>query len=210
MKHPHFSFLRLLSFAALVLLFSAGEAQARRRGGFRLYTFGPTISELGPLRQDALQKLDSGAKVKSQAPLRGLNTVGFRYKHFGLFWLDIWSWGGHYAVYNSANDDFEEVSPSIAASLMGIEESKLSKPLSYHIPWGLVIILGLAALKIIPRLIAKRRYARQQAAQATAIPEWTPPPPGIVPPPPGYSPPAQPPGGSGPPPVPPPLPPDQS
>jgi hypothetical protein len=208
MNHPHCSLLRLLPFAVAVLLFSTVQAQARRRIP-KLYTYGPATSEMGPVKKDALQKLDPATRAEIEAG--HYDTVGFHYTHFGLFWLDIWSWGGEYVVYNEATDDGGTITPAMAATLLGIEESKLGKPLSYHIPWGLVVIVGLMALKIVPRLMAKKRQARE-SARFSSGPAWTPQPPGYSPPvapPSGYAPPAPPQGGQGPPPVPPPLPPDQ-
>ena len=125
-------------------------------------------------------------------------------EHFGLFWLDIWSWGGKYTVYNKLQDVPYLVSNAEAAALLGINESQLTKPLSYHLPWGLVIIVGLMLLKFLPRFLAKRRQARAGGSQfhgGGSPPGWSP-----QPVPPGQPP--MPPAG-GPPPIPPPLPPEQ-
>ena len=198
MNHPQFPHFRLLSFVMAVLLLGTGQVHARRRVP-KLYTYGPTTSELGPVDKAALQKLDPATRAKVEAGK--IDTVGFHYTHLGLFWLDIWSWGGQYVVYDDAGTRPPEiVSKAVAAKLMGVEENKLGKPLSYHIPWGLVVIVGLMLLKIVPRMIMRKRQARESAGFSSA-PAWTPPPA-------GYSPPPQSPGAPGPPPVPPPLPPE--
>jgi hypothetical protein len=180
------------------------EAQAKRIP--KLYTFGPATSEMGTISKEVLDGLPP--EQRAELEKLGADRVGFFYQHFGLFWLDIWSWSGKYTVYNHVKEQHYEISDADAAALLGIDEKKLSKPLSYHIPWGTVLILGLLAIRIVPRLIAKRRYQRQMTQQP-AIPAWSPPPvapPEQAPPPPpvGYGPP--PPAR---PPVPPPLPPDQ-
>lgn len=192
---------RLLLLVCSMMLLGAGEAQARRRGGgFRLYTFGPANSEIGPIKPGTIEKLSNEARQTSEA-LR-VDTVGFNYQHFGLFWFDIWSWSGKFTVYNKLQDAAPPlvVTDAEAAALLGIPLSELSKPLSYHIPWGLVIILGLVSLKVVPRLVMARRRKKQQQS----VPDFTPPPPSREP---HWTPPPRPAGG--PPPIPPPLPPEQ-
>lgn len=198
MNHAHFSLPRLLAIVLAAAFLGAGQAHAKRIP--KLYTFGPVNSEVGPIKKEALAKLPREEQIQLEA--LGADTVGFNYKHLGLFWLDIWSWGGEYSVYNKLNDIPYKITKPQAAAFLGIEESKLTVPLSYHIPWGLVVIVGLALLKIVPRLILKNRQARQ-SAKFNSAPQWSPQPPGPS------SPPPPPPAGYGPPPVPPPLPPDQ-
>jgi len=203
MHHLSLTLPRLLAIVFTVLLFGTGEAQAKK-GIPKLYTFGPANSEVGPIKKEALEKLPQ--EDRTQLKLINADTVGFNYKHFGLFWLDIWSWGARYTVYNKLNEVPYVVSDAQAAALLGIKESELSKPLSYHIPWGLVLILGLVSLKFVPRILASRRARRQQ------VPDFMPPAPTGAPPQPRWTPQSPPPGApgaGGPPPMPPPMPPDQ-
>ena len=194
MNSPRPALLRLLLLVCSLMIFGAGEAQAKRRGGFKLYTFGPANSEIGPIKPGTIENLDEQARLNCEA-LRA-DMVGFNYQHFGLFWLDIWSWSGKFTVYNKLQDAPLVVTDAQAAALLGISQKELSKPLSYHIPWGLVIIVGLISLKVVPRLIMARRRKKEQQS----VPDFTPPPdqPRWTPPPAG-----------GPPPMPPPLPPEQ-
>ena len=180
---------RLLLFIFAAVVIGAGEAQAKRVP--KLYTFGPANSEIGPIKKEALKALP--AEMRTQLEALRVDTVGFHYQHFGLFWLDIWSWGGRWTVYNKMNEMYLEATPSEAAEFLGIRESELKKPLSYHLPWGLVIIIGLALLKFLPRFLARRK-------QAAAVPQYQ----QSAAPPLSQGPPA-----SGPPPIPPPLPPEQ-
>ncbi len=189
---------RLLILAVTALILGTGQAEAKRVP--KLYTFGPAHSEIGPIKMEVINAMP--AAQRSQLEAMRVDTVGFHYKHFGLFWLDIWSWGGKYTVYNKLNEVPLEASPAQAAALLGIRESELKKPLSYHIPWGLVIIVGLILLKMLPRFLARRKAARE-SAQFNSPQSWSPPS-SPAPPYPPHAPPA-----GGPPPVPPPLPPEQ-
>jgi hypothetical protein len=195
MHHSPRSLTRLLYLVFAALILGAGEAQARR--GIAIISTGSTFSELGPVNKAKLSPIEQAAIQDAH-----YDTVGYQYSHFGLFWLDIWNWGGEYIVYNKVSENGEMIKPDQAATLLGVEESKLSKPLNYRMPYGLLVIVGLVSLKMVPRLLAKRRQAEPVAQyQPDDRPQWTPqsPPPGV---------PGSPPAG-GPPPMPPPLPPDQ-
>lgn len=195
MNNPSRILPRLLILVFAALLIGTGEVQAKRVP--KLYTFGPANSEMGPIKQGTLEAQPS--EVSGPLKALGVDTVGFNYQHFGLFWLDIWSWGGKYTVYNKLNEAYYPVTDAQAAAFLGIKESELKKPLSYHLPWGLVIILGLALLKFLPRFLAARQRSKPapQYRQSDA-PSWTPP-----------TPPAGGPPAGVPPPIPPPLPPEQ-
>lgn len=201
MSHSYRSLPHLLYLAfAAVLLFGTGQAHAKR--GFAIINTGSTFSELAPLKKENLNKLNENERLEVQ--MSNYDTVGYQYSRFGIFWLDIWNWSGEYIVYNKVSENGGIVTPAQAALLMGVEESKLPKPLNYRMPFGLMILVGLLSLKIVPRIIAKKRASQPMAQYEPSRPQWTPqnPPPGA----PGN--PVPPPAG-GPPPVPPPLPPDQ-
>lgn len=201
MHHFSLTLPRLLAIVFTVLMFGTGEAQAKR--GFTLITTGTALSEIGPMKKDLLKELAPDDRMLAER--QGWDTVGFQYSHFGVFWLDIWNWGGEYALYNKVSEAGSVVPDEMAAEFLGVDPKKLGKPLNYRMPYGLMIVLGLAGLKFVPRILASRR-AKQQVPDfmppaptgAPAQPRWTPqnPPPGA-------------PGTGGPPPVPPPLPPDQ-
>ncbi|MDC0721344.1 hypothetical protein [Nannocystis bainbridge] len=67
--------------------------------------------------------------------------VGYLYSHFGVFWLDLWTWDGKYCLYQG--DNVWELTPDDAAGLLGVKVDELGKPLLYHAPLGLLILLGL-------------------------------------------------------------------
>jgi hypothetical protein len=203
MHHFSLTLPRLLAIVFTVLMFGTGEAQARKRG-FTLITTGTALSEIGPMQKERLKDLAPDDRLLAEK--QGWDTVGFQYSHFGVFWLDIWNWGGEYALYNKVSEAGSVVPDEMAAEFLGVDVKKLGKPLNYRLPYGLMIVLGLVSLKFVPRILASRRAKRQQVPDfmppaptgAPAQPRWTPqnPPPGA-------------PGTGGPPPVPPPLPPEQ-
>ena len=104
MHHPHRSLLRLFYLVSAVLLLGAGQAQARR--GFMLITTGTGFSEFGKVTPEFA------------ARTRPLDTVGWKYDYFGVFWLDIWNWGGEYCVYH--DNTYDTVTKEQAAMLMGV------------------------------------------------------------------------------------------
>ncbi len=180
-----------------VLFFGVHEAQARK--GFFLITHGDAVSELG--------KVKLSGELASIPELHSAK-IGFHYDHFGIFWLDLWNWGGEYVIYN----DMKEGSPitkAQAAVFLGVPESEIGTPLNYKCPYGLDILVGLGLLRFVPRWMRKNRTmggggGRPVARVNVDRPRWTPPPPHATPapaPPPRVFPPA--PTGSGPPPLPP-------
>jgi hypothetical protein len=185
---------RLFYSAFVALLLGAGEAQARR--GITIINTGSTHSELGSIQKDKLSP-----EVRMAVEREHYDTVGYQYERFGIFWLDIWNWGGQYIAYNKVSEDGEVVPPEQAAVLLAVEERKLPKPLNYRMPFGLLVIVGLVSLKMIPRFLAKKRQA---AAAATPYQ----PPAAAAQQDPYYRSPDSAPSG-GPPPMPPPLPPEE-
>ena len=183
MKPSSLTWTRLVLFAFAAVLLGTSQAHAKR--GFKLITTGTSLSELGPVKAEHMEdvKLPVGTT---------LDKVGYKYDYFGLFWLDLWNWGGEYCVFSG--DNYAPVDKKEAARLMGTDESKLGKPLNYRFPYGLDILLALGLLKFVPRILASRKRKSQAVPSFDGpVPAWTPP--------------AT--GNSGPPPMPPPMPPDQ-
>jgi hypothetical protein len=194
MKHFHLSVPHFLVILLAAFLFGTGKAEARR--GIMIISHGSTIDEIG--------------KVSNRGGIDLPPTwskIGFQYEHFGIFWLDLWNWSGEYVIYDGVKegngDHGEVVTKAQAAAFMGLDESKVGKPLNYRFPYGLDILLALGLLKFVPRYLAKKRQAGSvpQYNQEN-VPAWKPP----ASPPAGA--PASPPAG-GPPPIPPPLPPEE-
>jgi len=67
--------------AALALWLQPAAAHAK---GIILITHGDTINHLGDVASEY-----RGAGLPA-------TTVGYKYSSFGVFWLDLWTWGGTY------------------------------------------------------------------------------------------------------------------
>ncbi|MEM7233803.1 MAG: hypothetical protein AAF517_16625 [Planctomycetota bacterium] len=75
--------------------------------------------------------------------------LGYLYDYFSLFFVNIWTWGGKYVIYEGDGySDLPTQSPAELATLLGIEESEIKKPITYTIPPG-AVILGLLAIVFI-------------------------------------------------------------
>jgi hypothetical protein len=116
--------------AGLALCLSPSSARAR---GVIVITHGDTVSHLGDVAPE-----HRGQGLPATA-------VGFKYSSFGVFWLDLWTWGGQYCLYQGHT--YWELSPAQAAQLLNKSEADLGKPFLYRFPPGLLIlILGVAYL----------------------------------------------------------------
>ena len=103
-------------------------------GGFFLITHGDTIKDLGELPADSRAGLDVG-------PEKTLR-FGYKYSYFGLFWIDLWTWGGEFCLHNG-DKQYEGITVEQAAQLMHREPGQMKKPFFYSYPEGLVIPGGL-------------------------------------------------------------------
>lgn len=194
MKLTRFRLLFLLITAAT---FGMGTQEAQAKKGLLLITHGDTITEIGDVKEPPVHQGITYSKI------------GFHYDYFGVFWLDLWNWGGEYVIYDGLKEDAHGsvISKEEAAAFMGVEESKFGSPLNYKFPYGLDIILALGLLKFVPRAIAKRKQAKAIPAYNPAnatVPQWTPPLATVPPPAPVEA------GPGVPPPVPPPMPPQEN
>src|SRR5437016_2616231 len=112
---------RCLPLALLALFLGPGRASAK---GIILITHGDTINKVGDIRNPELRQ---------QLAATGKNlAVGFKYSYFGIFWLDLWTWGGEYCVFEDKN--YGPITAAQAAELMGVKESELGKPFLYRFP----------------------------------------------------------------------------
>jgi hypothetical protein len=77
---------RSLISAATCVLLTAAEARAGR--GFVVVTWGETIAYVGDPSGPAGPAWGDGRALK----------VGYKYEYAGMFWVDLWTWGGTYCV----------------------------------------------------------------------------------------------------------------
>jgi hypothetical protein len=118
-------------------LFSPVQASAR---GFVLVTWGDTIKHVG----DAEHEAEGGRRT-----IR----VGFKYGYWGVFWLDLWTHGGTYCVYEGKR--FSPLQPHEAARLLGKDESELGKPFLYCVPLGWLIFGPLIVVGILGAALSR-------------------------------------------------------
>lgn len=119
--------------AGLVALSSLAAPQTAEAGKLMLITSGDQMRELTPT---------PGAPSLLQVD--GLK-IGYVNSYGGLFWIDFWTWGGKYCVYNAANQrECQVVPPGVAATMLGVPEDQLPTPFFYRFPLGLVILGVLA------------------------------------------------------------------
>ena len=102
------------SIAVVSLLLSSSEASAQ--GIPVLGTWGETISHVG---SSAPEKVGYKPAVM----------VGYKYSYIGVFWIDLWTWGGTYCVYEGKR--YQPITADDAATLLGEQESALSPPFLY-------------------------------------------------------------------------------
>jgi len=120
-------------------LLSPSPASAK---GFVLVTWGDTISHLGDV------------SVPNRAGLAA-NKVGFKSSYFGVFWVDLWTWGGEFCVYEG--NRYGPISRAEAARLVGKPENEVGKPFLYRFPLGWLIFGPLIALGVVVAVLDKRK-----------------------------------------------------
>jgi hypothetical protein len=117
------------------VLFSPSDANA----GAVLITHGDTISHVGEAGAE------NGRTLK----------VGYKWSYWGIFWLDLWTWGGTYCVYEDKR--YQPIEPAHAAVLMGKKESDLGRPFLYSVPLGWLIVVPLVVIGFIAGALEKRK-----------------------------------------------------
>lgn len=175
--HPRARRARLWLAAALCALGLSLAAPSRAEaGGLLLVTYGDSFKFVAkvPAAQQAAIRQSTG-----QDP-----DIGYKYSYFGLFWVDLWTWGGEHCLYKDKT--YWKLEPAQAAALLGVDEAALEKPLTYRYPPGLMIVLLLVALLVYAyidgtlnerkasALLQDPRYARAlEILRDTQAPEGT-------------------------------------
>ncbi len=148
--------LPMVSFAAAALF--AEPAQAGR--GLLLITHGDAIKHVADLSPEM-------AKFASEEMGHDGVKLGYKYDHFGLFWLDLWTWDGEYCLY--AGDTYWSLPPDAAAQIMEQPVESLGTPFLYKFPLGLMILLGLGgAFAAYTVLTRNKQGAAPVAGEAQA------------------------------------------
>ncbi len=135
--------LRPLVLVAFLVGLSFAPREAEAKVPF-LITYGDSISQLGPLPADKKEILE---KVTEPGA-----AVGYKYSYFGLFFLDLWTWGGEYCLFREKS--FWSLKPEQAAELLGVPADKLPKPFFYRFPSLLsLLVLGIIGMIILGRFV---------------------------------------------------------
>lgn len=146
-----------LALPALALATAALSAQEVQAKGLMIVTYGEAVMHYADLAVEVRQALKDETGHDLQ--------VGYLYSNFGLFWLDLWTWGGEYCLYEG--DDVLRLSPAELAEILKTTPDKLGKPLLYTFPLGLTVLfaLGLGAFA----------WSRMTRGRAPAAPPAQPP-----------------------------------
>jgi hypothetical protein len=137
-------------YAATTLLACVVFWPAQARAGAVLITRGETIKHLGDAVAPKGQQL-------------GALKIGYKYGYWGVFWIDLWTWGGQYCVYEDKR--YQPIEVAEAAGLLGKPADALSPPFLYRVPLGWLIFGPLIVLGIIGNVMSKK-----SSADATAPP----------------------------------------
>jgi hypothetical protein len=115
---------------ALTIALQPSPAEAK---GFMLVTYGDSVFHVADIpaeRKEVFRQL-AGQDV----------AVGYRYDYFGVFWVDLWTWGGQWCLYDGSS--YSPLSAVQAAAILDTTPERLRKPFLYTFPLGLTIVIVL-------------------------------------------------------------------
>ena len=137
---------RVLPLLALLLVCFAGERSAHAGKGFLLITSGDEIRKVADLKPEFKELADQemGAGIQ----------IGYMYQHFGLFFLEVWTWDGKYVLFR--DDEYWDPPEAELAQMAGVSSVEdLGKPWQYTFKPGLlaivVLIGGFVAFKMLTK-----------------------------------------------------------
>jgi len=135
-----------LPLALLALFFAPGQVSA----GF-LITYAQRNTRVGEVVPQARQKLQ-------QKMGRAEQSIEFKYHAVGVFWIDVWTWGGTYCIPGGPTGT--PITEAEAAEYLGVAERDLVRPFFYRWPIGLLILCG-ATMALIPMALSRLRAERK-------------------------------------------------
>jgi hypothetical protein len=154
-----------LVLAGLIMVCCPQTAHARR--GFFLITTGNTVKHLGDVTAERQAEIREATEQMDDV------RVGYLHDRFGVFWVDVWTWGGEYVLYNDS-DTVWEIDEADAASLLGAPSGRVGKPFFYTVPPGVVVlgVLGLVWGVKSSRDAKRAKAERQELEQAANDPRY--------------------------------------
>ena len=132
LRRSMFSTCTLSLFALTIAALLPAQAEARR--GIILITSGDTIKHVADVAAEMKPVIRevTGSSVEYK--------VGYLHERIGVFWIDLWTWGGEYVLYDESEQDLWELDAEETAAIMGTTPDKLSTPLFYSFPPGLLAL----------------------------------------------------------------------
>ena len=122
----------LLPMLLTIAFLLTGNAEAR---GLVIINHGEDIVDIGEVAEEH--------KESVRTEIGGDAKIGYIHNAFGVFWLNIWTWDGRYCLY--LNDQYWELEPEQAATLLGQPDRALRNPLFYTFPPGLLVLIAIVA-----------------------------------------------------------------
>jgi hypothetical protein len=150
---PRRLFARIALLPMLALAITSLSTSAAEAGGLILITTGNTIKHVAEV-SDQMKPV-----VRSVTGTSTNYHVGFLHERFGVYWIDLWTWGGEYVLYDDSEEDLWSLDPEETAAIMGTTPDKLSKPIFYTFPPGLLALGAIGAVS----LVVKTREGKGQA-----------------------------------------------
>lgn len=160
----------LLPLLAVTLASLVASAAHARRGGVILITTGNTIKHVAEVANEMKPV------VRAVTGTSANYHVGYLHERIGVFWIDFWTWGGEYVLYDDSEEELWSLDEEETASFVGTTPDDLSKPIFYTFPPGLLIVGAIGAVCIgletqarkstsqtnaeVERLLADPRYER--------------------------------------------------
>ena len=127
----------------LIVVFLTANADAQF-----LITHGEKFSSYGDVPEEIRAEMRAeGEEV--------LTEIGYKYDHFGLFWLELWTWDGGWCVFNEDTNTYFPLEKTQAAILLDESPDDLGKPFRYKFPLLLVIVVVLVILGAIGSRVGK-------------------------------------------------------
>ncbi len=138
-----------LAAPAVALAGAALISQPAQAKGIVLITSGESVAHYADLTGDMKQQAEEATGAEVQ--------VGYKYDQFGVFWLELWTWGGSYVLYH--DDTVWELTPEQTAEALGVKVEELGTPFLYKFPLGLMIVAGL----VIGGVVVSRMKGPEEA-----------------------------------------------
>jgi hypothetical protein len=143
----------LFGTVGLWVCLASATGQVAEAKGIVLITRGDSIAHVGDL------PAATAAQIRQEIG-KDL-AVGFKYSYAGVFWLDFWTWGGEYCLFEDMN--YDPLTPDKAAELLGISTSQLGRPWQYNYPLGLIILIAIGVIALAAKLLIKTDAQRGKA-----------------------------------------------